>query len=355
MVGGGIGGLTAALAFALRGANVEVFEQAAEIAEVGAGIQITPNGARVLDELGITPMGITAEAVVPTDGLSGKAITRFDLSRKSPPYRFVHRSGLIDQLMLACQDAGARISLNAHISSAPSGYDLVIGADGIRSRLRSQINAPKAPSFTGQVAWRAIIEGEANPEARIWMMPGAHVVTYPLTKNRINIVAVQERQEWAEEGWSHADTAENLQAAFSNASSALQEILQAVQSPNLWGLFRHPVAPLWHKSNIVLLGDAAHPTLPFLAQGANLAIEDAYVLAKCCDEMALDAALRRYTQLRVPRVTRAIAAANANSKNYHLRGTARSMSFLALQTIGALAPNAFLNRLNWLYEHDVTS
>lgn len=353
IIGGGIGGLTAALAFCQRGASVTVFEQANELREVGAGVQITPNGARVLDALNVHPKGVIAQAVVPMDGLSGKAVTRFDLSKKTPAYTFVHRAELIGSLAAACEACGVTIELGQRVTEAPDGFDLVVAADGIRSAIRPQIAGNSEPFFTRQVAWRAIANVSAAPEAKIWMLPGAHVVTYPLDNNRLNIVAVQERTEWAEEGWSFRDSPQNLTQAFSNASNDLTDILNVVTETHLWGLFRHPVADLWHRDNVVLLGDAAHPTLPFLAQGANLAIEDAFVLARACDEHGIASGLRRYAQLRTPRVTRAIAAANANAKNYHLRGLSRSLSFMALQGIGLVAPNAFLNRLSWLYDHDV--
>ncbi len=354
IVGGGIGGLTAACAFAQRGAQVDIFEQAVALTEVGAGVQITPNGARALEALGAMPNGLKAQAVVPTDGLSGKTITRFDLSRSTPAYTFVHRAELIAALAQNAVASGAKLHLGQVMTEAPEGYDLVVGADGLKSQLRVTVTTPEEPFFTGQVAWRAVIEARHAPEARIWMLPGAHVVTYPLAKDRLNIVAAQERTTWAKESWSFQDDPENLKGAFSHVCKELRGILDQVTKTHLWGLFRHRIASVWHKNGTVLLGDAAHPTLPFLAQGANLAIEDAYVLARSCDEHGISSGLRRYQQLRLPRVTRAIAAANANAGNYHLRGVARSGSFLALQALGIIAPNAFLNRLNWLYEHDVT-
>ncbi len=354
VVGGGIGGLTAALAYAKFGANVTVFEQAPALTEVGAGLQITPNGARALAALDVVPNGIIAQAVVPKDGLSGRPITRFDLSQNDPPYQFIHRATLLDQLATACHNAGVTLRLNSRISSPPKGFDLCVGADGINSTLRSLINGPETPFFTGQTAWRAIIEHDAKNQATIWMLPGAHVVTYPLGEGRLNIVAVQERSEWAKEGWMHQDDPANLQSAFSNASDDLKSLLTKVTTTHLWGLFRHPIAQNWQSDGLALLGDAAHPTLPFLAQGANLAIEDAYVLARCCHDNGLLDGPKHYEGLRKPRVAKAIKAANANAKNYHLRGPQRSLSFAALQLIGKVAPSAFISRLDWLYDYDVT-
>lgn len=371
IIGGGIGGLTAALAFARSGAKVTVYEQAAALTEVGAGLQITPNGARALHALGIdkalAATGVDAKAVVPMDALSGKQIARFDLSDQSPPYRFYHRAALIDVLARGCAAANVTVRLGMRIvdlqadgsfsvDGARVRPELTIGADGLHSVVRSHINKPAEPFFTGQVAWRAVIKTDtAEPVARIWMAPGRHMVTYPLDAGRLNIVAVQERSAWAAEGWHHADDPGHLRQVFADCGWQVKGILGAVENVNLWGLFRHPVAQNWHVGSIALLGDAAHPTLPFLAQGANLAIEDAYVLARCCDEAAsVDTGLQAYQGQRRARVVKAIAAANSNARNYHLSGVGRMVAHAGLRTMGAVAPGAFLNRLRWLYDHDVT-
>ncbi len=371
IIGGGIGGLAAALAFSRFGAAVTVFEQAAELCEVGAGIQITPNGGRVLAALGLDDrlddVSLRAQAVQPRDALTGRTIARFDLTRQTPPYRFFHRAALIDLLGGACRASGVTFNLGTRIKAvSPDGtvtvqdgtqtYDLVVGADGLHSVARGVLNAQDAPFFTGQVAWRGLISAaNADPVAHIWMAPGKHVVSYPLKDGLLNVVAVQERAHWAAEGWHHADTPENLQAAFADMGTELRSLIAQVERPRLWGLFRHPVAQNWYLNRLAVLGDAAHPTLPFLAQGANLALEDAWTLAATCAAAPLDQALPIYQSLRAPRVSRAIAAANANARNYHLGGLQRRVAHAGLRTLGAVAPNAFLGRLGWLYDHDVTA
>ena len=372
IIGGGIGGLTAALAFARQGAKVTVFEQADALTEVGAGLQITPNGARALNALGLEraldASGITAEAVAPMDAISGQEITRFDLTKQTPPYRFYHRAALIDVLARACEAARVTVRLSARIDAlSPDGTfvlageamtpDLTIGADGLHSVVRGMINTSAEPFFTGQIAWRAMVKApDAAPIAQVWMAPGRHLVTYPLAGGRLNIVAVQERREWAAEGWHHTDDPGNLRQAFADCNWAVKGILGDVETVNLWGLFRHPVAAKWHMGSLAILGDAAHPTLPFLAQGANLAIEDAFVLARCCDEAAeLEQGLATYQSRRRARVVKAIAAANKNAKNYHLSGLQRRVAHAGLKAMGKVAPDAFLNRLGWLYDHDVTA
>jgi salicylate hydroxylase len=372
-VGGGIGGLTAALAFARTGAEVTVLEQAPAIAEVGAGLQITPNGAAVLQALGlgdaVAARSIRALAVEPMDGVSGRRVARFDLAGlKGPVYRFFHRADLIDLLANAALRAGVQIQTGTRVSAVTGEGEitlasgkvltpvLAVGADGIHSVLRPSLNGADEPFFTGQTAWRAIVPGDLAPVARIWMAPQRHVVTYPLSGGRINIVAVREQAEWTGEGWHHATEPDAFRAAFADLCPELQDILLKVTEVRLWGLFRHPVAKVWHGTGAALLGDAAHPTLPFLAQGANLAIEDAYVLAAACDaDASVVRALTFFQAKRQARVARAIAAATANAVNYHLSGVRRAVAHAGLRALGALAPGAFLGQMDWLYGKDVTA
>jgi salicylate hydroxylase len=370
ILGAGIGGLTTALAFARTGADVIVYEQSDALTEVGAGLQITPNGARVLNALGLTDalatVGVAAVAVCPVDALSGRPITRFDLSAQSPDYRFYHRADLLGVLADGCRAAGVDIQLGCRIDTVSSdgrfvanGQTVVpaltIGADGLHSHTRPLLNGPGKPFFTKQIAWRALVQRDtAEPIAQIWMAPRQHVVTYPLRDGLLNVVAVQEQSNWADEGWHHKDAPANLQAAFADVGEDLQAILADVTDVRLWGLFRHSVAEHWQQDGVLaLIGDAAHPTLPFLAQGANLAIEDGLALAACCQhDASLEHALIKYQETRRPRVTKAIDAANANARNYHLDGIKRRVAHTGLGVLGHVAPNAFLKRLGWLYDFD---
>lgn len=364
VVGAGIGGLACAAALAQRGLSPLVLERAPALTEVGAGLQVTPNGFRVLQALGVAPAieagSVAAQAVEPMDGRSGRRLARFDL-RDAGPYRFLHRATLVEVLAGAATAAGAEIRCGAVVLGVDGAgviladgsrlpASLVVGADGIRSTIRHGAGGGDA-TFTGQTAWRAVVEAPHPPVARIWMAPGRHAVTYPLPGGRVNLVAVREEAAWASEGWHHPDDPANLRRAFADASPALAAILDRVEATHRWGLFRHPMAPRWHGSGWALLGDAAHPTLPFLAQGANLALEDAWVLAR----LAAEGGLERYEVLRRPRVARALAAADANARNYHLRGPARLAAHLGLAALGALAPDAFLRRLDWLYGFDATT
>lgn len=378
VLGAGIAGLAAARALAMRSASVTVLEQAGAIAEVGAGIQISPNGARVLRALGLGAVldaAPRAAGVHLLDGASGRIVMRLDLARHRPhhEYRFVHRADLIAALAEGARDLGVNLLLGARVVSvgldaaAPVltmadshevGQDMLIGADGLHSVVRIALNGRIVPRFTRQTAWRAVIPGDpADPMvAEVHMGARRHLVSYPLRGGTLrNIVAVVERGEWTEESWSQAGDPTVLRAAFAGFSPRVRGWLDAVEQPGLWGLFLHPVAARWHGNGAVILGDAAHPTLPFLAQGANLALEDGWVLADMlAGHDTPGAAFAAFQAARVGRVTRAIEAARANARNYHLTGMRRVVGHAGLRMLGAVAPGALLGRFDWLYGMDVT-
>ena len=367
VAGAGVGGLAVAAALAAKGHQVTVAERAAEITEVGAGIQISPNGARVIDALGLTDalaaVSVRAEVVRLIDGPSGRDVLTLDL-RRAPElvWSFVHRAELIDLLSYGAETAGARLQTGREVIPPPdhaalSGEDLLIGADGLKSAVRSGIEGAASPFFTGQVAWRAVVPGSASdaPQVEVHMGPGRHLVSYPLTGGRRNIVAVEERKDWAEEGWSHQDDPANLRTAFAGFTPRVQGWLDAVETVHLWGLFRHKVADRWYRGAQVLLGDAAHPTLPFLAQGANLALEDAWVLADVLDTAPIPQALEAYQNARATRAAHVVDAASKNARNYHLSfPPARFAAHTALRLAGTFAPGRVLGKLDWIYRHDVT-
>ncbi len=362
--GAGIAGLALAAVLAARGARVRVLERSPEIAEVGAGLQISPNGAAVIAGLGLTSdlvgQGLRSRAVELREHRCGRTVLRLDLERfhTGPhPFVLIHRARLIAMLQAAAQRAGVEICLGDEGGTQASGADLLVGAEGLRSALRDDLNGAAAPFFTGQVAWRAVIRDPAAlPEAHVYMGPGRHLVSYALAGGLRNIVAVEERDIWAKESWRQTDDPAHLRAAFESFPPEVRGWLEAVESVHLWGLFRHPVAGRWHDAARVLIGDAAHPTLPFLAQGANLALEDAWVLADSLSQHPLPEALAIYQSRREARVRRAIEAANANARNYHLSNPAiRATAHAALRLGSRIAPGAALRRFDWLYGHDVTA
>jgi salicylate hydroxylase len=220
------------------------------------------------------------------------------------------------------------------------------------------LNGADQARFSGQVAWRALIPNVVDhpPEARVTMGPGKHLVSYPLREGRmVNLVAVEERDDWAAEGWHHRDDPANLRRAFAGFGAQAAQMLEAVEEVTLWGLHHHPVAANWQADGVALLGDAAHPTLPFLAQGANMALEDAWVLADCLTRYPRDAALTAYQAARIDRARRIVKTSEGNATRYHLRsGPIRFAAHTGLRIASTLAPGAMLRAFDWLYAHDVT-
>ncbi|WP_373353036.1 FAD-dependent oxidoreductase [Pseudoroseicyclus sp. CXY001] len=371
IAGAGIGGLAAALAFARAGAGVTVLERHETFRDSGGGIQLTPNGARVLHALGLADkldeIGTASQAVEAIDGIGGRRIFRMPIA-SDLPYRYILRWRLTEALAAAAEAAGARVELDCGVRAAhPEGEvelssgdrrraDLVIGAEGINSGTRARLNGAARPFFTGNVAWRAVVEAEAPPWSRLWLLPGRHAVAYPVGPGLTNLVAVREQSSWVSEGWAQRDSPQAMQAAFGDACDDLRALLEKVEEVNLWGLFRHEVAPRWHEGRVAILGDAAHPTLPFLAQGANMAIEDAWALAsEVTAGGAVEPALARYQARRRDRAAQVIAASSGNAKKFHLSGLPRFAGHAALRLGSAIAPRFMRGHYGWIYDHDETA
>ena len=374
VIGGGIGGLAAALALRQRGARVTVLEQAPALTEVGAGLQISANGIAVLRALGVVGNvpegGQLSRGTVLRDYRKGRVISRVPAPAVGPTY-YYHRADLLDLLHRAALDAGVDIRLGARVVKVvkhPSEADVVldngerlrsecvIAADGGHSDIRPILNGAEAPQFTHQIAWRATVPSakqEQTPRASLTMGPGRHVVTYPLRDQRLmNVIAIEERSDWQEEGWRLTGDPDDLRARFADFGGPVREILSNVQEVHLWALFLRPVAQTWQNGRLALLGDAAHPTLPFMAQGACLALEDAWVLARCFqDQSGVAQALAAYENRRRLRANRVVAAATANARNFHLKGPMRLAAQAALMVIGPRLSKKY----EWIYAYDATA
>lgn len=356
VIGGGIGGMAAATALALRGGDVHVFEQAPALEEVGAGLQISANGQAVLAALGVELTGVSGSAGTEIqDGRTGRKVA-FVPAPSAGPTWYVHRADLLGALLVCAEKAGVSTVLDRLVTPGTIQADLIVAADGGQSIWRSTVDGPCSPRFTGQVAWRALVPAEAGQEAAapstLSMGSRAHVVTYPLRAAQLmNLVAVEERSSWSEEGWRQQGDVDEFRARFSDFKGPAGEIIARVETVHLWALHLRPVARHWWRDNIALLGDAAHPTLPFMAQGACMALEDVWVLADALsrsDDLAASLAL--YQRMRQKRAEQVVALARGNAMRFHLP---RPWSWGA-QAVLSVGAGALARRLDWVYDYDAT-
>jgi salicylate hydroxylase len=367
IVGGGIGGITAALCCARQGLDVEVFEQAPQFTEVGAGIQLSPNCTRVLHDLGLEG-SLRATAFLPEGGEmrawdSGKVLgtsTLGESARKTYgfPYYHIHRADLMTVLTeAAAAEPKIQLHTNAEVKSVTHddhGATLqangqrhagaaLVGADGIHSIVRESLFGPEAPTFTGNVAWRMLVPAERlpagmiRPMATAWWGPHKHFVHYYVRAGTlVNCVCVVEKPGWQVESWSELGDHAELKRDFAGWHNDIQTLIDNADPDSCykWALLVRPPMSQWSAGRATLLGDACHPTLPFMAQGAAMAIEDAAVLARCVANAAGDqipAALQRYEQLRQARTARIQAAARRNARIFHLGGILAWLRNLAVQ------------------------
>jgi salicylate hydroxylase len=381
VAGAGIGGLTAALALAGKGFRVVVLDQAERLEETGAGIQLSPNATRVLDRLGLTAR-LTEAAVAPDAVLvrthTGRGIVRIPLGstarqRYGAPYWVVHRVDLQAALLgavranpdialrlgaraedFAVHSKGITVQLRTARGPADEHGIGLIGADGLWSTLRARLGDTQPPRFARRTAWRTMLPAQLlvpefrQPVVALWLGPDAHLVIYPVRGGEAaNLVAIV-RDEWHEQGWNAPGRSSELLAHYAAWPPLVRNLLALPERWQKWALFDR--APLWRWGNgpVTLLGDAAHPMLPFLAQGAAMAIEDACVLADClaAGPDAPESALRRYERQRRRRTARAQRAARLNGRIYHLAGPA---AFLRNRALRARGGESLLARYDWLY------
>jgi salicylate hydroxylase len=389
IAGGGIGGIAAALCLLDAGVEVELYERAAVLTEVGAGIQISPNGVKVLQRLGLQPaldrIAFRPRALEMRIGVSGTglfAIPMRDVAehRFGAPYYHVHRADLIALLSDALRQRAPRaVQLNKDLTGferagrgihatfaddTSAAGDMLIGADGIHSRVREGLFGPQKPRFTGNVAWRVVVPATARlkdlvpPTACIWVGPGRHAVTYYLRGgDLVNFVGVVERDDWRNESWTERGDKSELAADYLGWAKPIEAIIAEAADCYRWALFDRDPLPKWSDGNVTLLGDACHPMLPFLAQGAVMAIEDAWVLSRKLKNTAnVTDALVAYEMERKPRTTRTQHGARRQMGLYHKRGWASQVATYGPMWLAAhLAPSLVHTRNDWLYNHDVTA
>jgi salicylate hydroxylase len=384
VIGGGIGGLAAALSLRQAGMAVDVFEQAAAFSELGAGIQIGPNASRILlravPEAALAARAMRPLAMHQRRWDDGQTLQRAPLGPAleaafGAPYYHFHRADLLQALadafppervhfrhrLAAIRDLGDGVEARFENGAAITA-DVLVGADGIHSTARALLFGPEQPRFTGCIAYRGLV-----PAARLaalglevisnnWMGPGRHFVHYFVAGGAfVNFVAVIERDAWTRESWTDRGEKADLLAAFAGWHPQVRAIIDAVDETFIWALFDRAPLPRWSVGRVTLLGDACHAMLPFMAQGAAQAIEDGATLAACLGRLGrgtVPDALRRYETLRLPRATRLQELSRVNKRRFHLpdgpEQEARDAEF-------RVRGDRSIEAIGWLYAHDAAA
>ena len=384
IIGGGIGGLTLAAALRRRGMEAAVFERATAFGAVGAGIQVTPNAVKVLRALGLLDalrgISFTPQALVGRNWRTGREMFRTPLAGEcerlyDAPFLHAHRADLhrilaedlpagAARLGMACtavrQHGGAAVACFADGTEWEA--DVIVGADGIHSVVRGMLFGDEAARFTGNMCWRAVVPFDrqplefVSPDSSFWMGPHGHVVTYYVQGGRaVNIVAVHETAEWVEESWNAPSSREELLAGYPGWNDKLVRLFSQASTVFKWGLFDRDPMPAWSSGRVTLLGDAAHPMLPFLSQGAAMAIEDGYVLAAALDAHAgaPEAGLAQYEALRRPRTARVQLESRERGRTYHLASPlALLRRDIAYRLRSLVNPHTSGIKANWVYDYD---
>jgi len=379
VVGAGIGGLAVAASLRLRGHGVFVYEQAPQLGEVGAGIQMSANAVKVLDHLGLRarfePTAVRPKAFEFRRFDTGELLHRLPLGeqheqRHGAPYFQIHRSDLHRALQEAVQGLGATISLDSkalrieenaegatvHLDGGKTAHaELVIGADGIKSVVRQHVLGPDELRFTGQVAWRCTVPtARIPPDLRtdivstVWCGPKNHAVTYYLRRGELlNFVGCVERAA-EEESWTAKRPWSELDADYPGWHPMVRAVIEHVDRDQCfrWALNARVPSPIWSTPHVTLLGDAVHATLPYMAQGAAMAIEDAAVLARALElPLSLRERLDIYTRHRAPRTARVIEESREMGELYHINDAEQMRRAFHERNIAQ-------SRNEWLYPYD---
>ena len=384
IIGGGIGGLAAALALERRGAEVIVCEQSSAPSEIGAGLNLTPNAVKALRALGIESeihaIGSGSEFLNIRSWKSGRLISRMrpgDFRLKfGAPNLTVHRADLIEVLRRALKtsalrfgarciavDVGERVTTARFADGSEIEADVVVGADGIHSVVRDSLFGRDVPRFTGCICWRGMAPAGAVPrgintaDGSLWMGPHGHVVHYPVRRGElVNIVAHFDSDAWTEESWTRECDLSEVMTTYARWNSDLLRLFPCSERWYKWALYDRDPLERWSKGRATLLGDSAHAMLPYLGQGAAMAIEDGCVLAASIERHAddLDQALLLYERLRAPRTRAAVLGSRDRARENHLAGPwarlKRDVTFALRQRFGG-DNTAF--QVAWLYDYDV--
>lgn len=382
VIGAGIAGISTAIAMRRQGYSVVVCERSAELGEVGAGIQLAPNATRVLHALGmaepLAAIGTTPESGGVRMAGSGRYIIRphRSLNTTGWPYYQCHRADLLSVLVQQAQALGVVFKLGMalqRVTQDAGGVNawfasqqvvrgrVLVGADGVRSLVQQQLFGNDSPHFTGNVAWRGLVPVHLlrqRIEPSIFLGPGKHFVSYYVRNNSlVNFVAIEERDDWPHESWTQAGDMRQLRQGFSGWHDQVSELLDCADTCFQWALYSRKPLPAWSQGRVVLVGDACHPTLPNLAQGAGMAIEDAYVLAAVLkrEEANIPHALNTFYQLRIKRCTAIQAASYRMAKLLHSpSGWVQFCKFAPAALLSRVYPALIARKVTWSHHYDAT-
>ena len=352
VIGAGIGGLAAALCLEKKGFKITIFEKSDLTGELGAGIQLSPNPLKILFNLGIEHSlryhAFMPEFISIRDWEKGRLIMETPLNPESQqsygyPYLHIHRADLInvmlgsikDKSLISLRTMSEVLEVNEMASKcivtlktgSKQSFDLVIGADGINSQVAFNLDSEVKPKYSGNVAWRALVprsnlsDDLIHENASLWLGPRKHFVHYKVRKgDLVNCIGISESYGWRKESWIEKADIEEFKVEFNGWDPRLRKLIESVDQTTVykWALYRRPMIKKWHTDRQVLLGDSCHAILPFLAQGAALAIEDAAVLANCLsEEQDIKNAFSSYQRLRERRVSWVQFMSNANAHSFH--------------------------------------
>jgi salicylate hydroxylase len=388
IVGAGIGGLAAALAFHRRGIEAEIYEQVPELREIGAGLNLSPNTLKAFRHLGVedaaVAIGYQAEYQFIRSWRSGRIITKQKraagiAARFGAEFMTIHRADLSDVLRDALPDSAVHLGAactavetrgDVAVARFADGReveaDAVIGADGIRSAVRESLLGADTPRFTGCVCWRGLVPREAvanDPmalEMTSWWGPHGHFIQYPVRRGElINWVAHYDSDAWTGESWTHECDREEILETYARWHPAIRRLIAAGETYYKWALFDRDPLERWGQGRVTLLGDAAHPMLPYLAQGAGMAVEDGCVLADlvAANPNDIEGALSAYQELRKPRTTRAQLGSRERARVNHLTSPWARLkrdTTLAWRRYFGTADNT-MYQAAWLYDYDVAT
>ena len=386
IIGGGIGGLAAGLALHRRGIEVAVYEQAPVLSEIGAGLNLSPNALKAFRALGVEDdaiaIGFQADYQIIRSWRSGREITRQKragvAAQFGADYLTIHRADLQSIFAAAIPESclhlgavctgveiGARSAVARFADGREIEADVIVGADGIRSAVRASLFGGDQPHFTGCVCWRGLVPIEAvagNPRARemtAWWGPHGHVVHYRVRRGElVNFVAHHDSAAWTEESWTRECDRAELMQTYAQWNESLLRLFESSERYYTWALFDREPLDSWGQGGVTLLGDAAHSMLPYLAQGAAMAVEDGCILADrlaCLPEDPV-AALRDYERLRMPRTRRAQLGSRQRAKENHLASPlARLARDVRLALRNRFATDNTPHQAAWLYDYDVAA